>query len=343
MPQLPTELIEEIVHQIPVFRREDALRQASLVCRAFRGPCQRALFTRLLFTYNNDLTTGKPGSKLLQIFRETPILSTYVQQVTIIDARYDWSKLADDADLAGVLLLLADLGNVTVFQCALAKEARGGMPPKILQAISALSGTPGLAEGEFSFVPMPMIQLRTRRLSKLTLRCLEDEEWTPQDIQNTEPVLPRPQVKALELHLNEALLDFAMDPTHGVDLTALEELHLRGGHIPRNIMRPLASCEGNLRLLRIGDYRSELSLFFPFLRCIANLHRSPLSSWIVLDPSRNAVGGRTQTRQKCIDRNSRISRQNIWLKRSTHSCDRNFHSFEIAYSVEAVGPDWELE
>ncbi|KAH6916129.1 hypothetical protein BKA70DRAFT_1254795 [Coprinopsis sp. MPI-PUGE-AT-0042] len=255
MSQLPTELIEEIVNHIPSFRREDVLRQASLVCRAFRGPCQRALFTRLLLTYNNDLAKEKPGSKLLQIFRETPILATYVQQVTLIDARYDWPMLADDVGLSEVLVLLADSGNVTVFQCALSKEARGGMPSGILEAITALSGTPGLIEGEFSYVPLRTIRLRANNLAKLNLRSREDEEWITQHTQGLAPVLPRPQVTALELHLHEALIEFIMDPTHGIDLTALEELHFRGARIPGNIMRPLLACEKTLGSLRIGDYR----------------------------------------------------------------------------------------
>ncbi|TFK18366.1 hypothetical protein FA15DRAFT_698064 [Coprinopsis marcescibilis] len=86
--KFPTELIQ---HALGYLKDDKvSLSEASLVCTAFLGPCQKILFSTIKFAQSSYETTAKrysPGKEFLTILQASPHLATYVRRVEISDRR----------------------------------------------------------------------------------------------------------------------------------------------------------------------------------------------------------------------------------------------------------------
>ncbi|KAH6905348.1 hypothetical protein BKA70DRAFT_1292829 [Coprinopsis sp. MPI-PUGE-AT-0042] len=224
---LPPEIDFEILGHLSPDAVADAqtLRSASLVCSHFRSFCQRALFRHLVVKRGSGGETT-PSGRLLEAFKASPILATYVQSLAI---KRRGSGLRTDLQLFDLLDFLLDASApITEFSCLLSQPTTWQRwPERIRRSIIALSTLPRLTH--LSLVGVPLEALHFGGLQHLKdVRVVSAPDRDPGSLRGMREDRRGPPAQIHELVIApwKATLEYIVEATSGLDLCALAVLTL---------------------------------------------------------------------------------------------------------------------
>lgn len=238
MPDLPLELIEEVVEHIGRTHRK-TLKAASVSARCFLVPCQKALFSHIGLRWGGP---NSPGKRLLHTLQVSPHLATYVRNLGIFDdngdedeyvgqgeewqcTHMDW--LPRDQDAADLLEFLAGLGQLTEFQCWLSRKAEywDSLPTKTKTSIVSLCSAPSLSRLVVKSVPLLLVDFKAGpTLEDMQVRFDDQGYYVSKPTPSTYPLV---KLQSLTLLGNEEALDYAVgriDMAHLRQLKIIEDM-----------------------------------------------------------------------------------------------------------------------
>ncbi|TFK23518.1 hypothetical protein FA15DRAFT_757198 [Coprinopsis marcescibilis] len=182
MHQLPLELFEVIVDHLPRDRldNEKDLKTVSLVCSAFRHPCQQRLFSYIQLDRPSETPQSVvlPGRKLLALFEHSPKLARYVQGLEMGDSDgVGW--IHQDEDLPRALNVIVQHHNIRHLGLACLNPF-STIPPATKQAIATIFASRSFHSLYLHQTPISVVTWCKPSLTHLELDCIEDTEddWT---------------------------------------------------------------------------------------------------------------------------------------------------------------------
>ncbi|TFK23517.1 hypothetical protein FA15DRAFT_695028 [Coprinopsis marcescibilis] len=197
MNKVPLEVVEQIIDHIPSGSHHlngsihpgslDCLRAASMVCSAFRVPCQKKMLSTIYLESqcNKPRASHYPSQRLWHLFQLSPKLASYVRAIHIRDdeccgGRTFW--LDEDEDLPKVLRLVAQQNSVRYLALDLCRRSQ--IQREARDAIFAICCTESLTCLKLTNAPICIVDwcgpsLKELEIKHATAQCWEQPFKTP--------------------------------------------------------------------------------------------------------------------------------------------------------------------
>ncbi|TFK18749.1 hypothetical protein FA15DRAFT_675054 [Coprinopsis marcescibilis] len=290
MAQVPVELISHIVGYLS----DDisSLRATSLVCSRLLEPTQKILFRKLELQRTHqywpvepgNVPDYKPGSALLAIFKQSPHLATYINEIYIRNHYHTtslfasgrteipgWLALDHDLPLALEFIPVRGVKRVTMEVLSPWND----LPEATQQVLANILRSPSLLVLEIKEAPMYLLNLCRPSVLKFKTVLLQDPtihgpfNGLPTQPERDSPMCLQAIGIALESSEN-AFLGFILDPRNQIGLSGVRLLDYGtteegdGAPVLRSLIK---SCAASLRTLAFEAPQAQTNL--DLSRCVS--------------------------------------------------------------------------